>query len=582
MVQKKSKNNSHLDQIAVIENYKGLLDNLRDGILILKEDELLVCNSSCTKMLDINRDEVILEDIIDKLRTTKNLKARDLILKLRNGQSFNPVQLEVSIFPETKSIFNIHSRTISIMGKEFLQVIISDLTRELAVETELFETLSLSNSIFNAIDEVVFILNDSDLTLQSSNLAMEQIFELDRASYKGKRLWDLISNKDDAKRVSDDIEKSLSKTGSLHYVFDMIRNDGIRFPALHSISEIKDSKNKRMAILWIVSDMSHNEYLNKVLAEIETRYQVLFNRAGDATLIIDFESRQIIDANHAAEEHLGFSRMELIGKTIFDITPPGRHQILEDIWPILQKKESQTVRGFSLTKSKIEIPVQTSMVMTNFGSRQVVIAATRDISQQITVEQERLRLEKLEAVRQVTGGIAHEFNQPLQGLMTIADILDLTKLQSGDQRPLIKNIPILVKRMDVLLNRMKGLVRLAVKPYVNADEILDFEMSSRYELMLIIGSEAKLVELAKRVGQARGMQVEMVDAIRKAKSKVLKEQYDIVVCGGLCNYKKNKSVFDEIKEIVGEKRLIRISDYRKKSVPLSESELMRIIDNALA
>ena len=100
--------------------------------------------------------------------------------------------------------------------------------------------------------------------------------------------------------------------------------------------------------------------------------------------------------------------------------------------------------------------------------------------------------------------------------------------------------------------------------------------------MLIIGSQAKLVGLGTRVGQARGMLVETVNTIRKAKSKVLKEQYDIVVCGGLCSLKKNEEIFNEIKEIVGEKRIIEISKYKKKSAVLTESELIRIIDDILA
>jgi PAS domain S-box-containing protein len=580
--QEKSNKKPSVNQPSFFEEQKQMFDNLRDGILLLREDDLLFCNSRLCSILNIKREEITLAQIIKKLSATKNPTARKNILQLSRGHQFDSFQFEVSFFPDTTSTLEIQSIEISFMGEETLQVILSDQTRELAVESELFDTLSIFNSIYNAVDDVVFIIEKSDLTLQSSNLAMEQIFKIDRASCKGKHLWDLISERDDVDKLITEINEKLPKTGALHYVFDMIRSDGEKFPALHSISEIKDCKKKVLAIMWIVSDMSHNEYLNKVLAEVETRYQVLFNRAGDATFLIDFESKQIIDANHAAEEHLGFSRMELIGKTIFSITPPARQKSLEEVWPSLVQKGSQSVRGFSLTKSKVEIPVQTSMVVTKFGSRQVVVAATRDISQQIVIEQERLRLEKLEAVRQVTGGIAHEFNQPLQGLMTIADILDLKKLNLADQQPLIKNIPPLVNRMDLLLNRMKGIVRLAVKPYVNADEILDFEQSSRYEQMLIIGSQAKLVGLGTRVGQARGMLVETVNTIRKAKSKVLKEQYDIVVCGGLCSLKKNEEIFNEIKEIVGEKRIIEISKYKKKSAVLTESELIRIIDDILA
>lgn len=581
MIPKKSIKNPSIEQIAVIEEQKKLFDNLRDGIFLLRGEKLLLCNSACARMLNLDREEITLKQIIEKLAATMNTTARSCILQLGKGLQFGPIQFESSVISDTPSTFEIQSLELFFMGEQALQVIIADLTSEYAVETELFETLSLFNSIFNAIDEAIFILNESDLTLQSSNAAMEQTFKLDRVAFKGKTLWDLIPDEEDAKRVIKDIKEKLPKNGTLHYVFEMKRKDGIRFPALHTITEIKDSKQDKLAIMWIVSDMSHNEYLNKALAEVETRYQVLFNRAGDATFIIDIESRQIIDANHAAEEHLGFSRMEIIGKTIFDLTPPARRKALEDDWQNLIKKESLTIRGYSLTKSKSEVPIQTSMVVTTFGSRQVAIAAIRDISQQIKIEQERLRLEKLEAVRQVTGGIAHEFNQPLQSLMTIAEIIELDKLSPEAQQSVVANIPTLVKRMDVLLNRMKGLVRLAVKPYVQADEILDFEMSTRDSSMLIIESDVDVAEMAIRVAKARGMNAEVARTIKEAKTKILSEHYDNVLCGRLCNLEKNKKTLAEIKENAGDTRIIQMSGQKKKSVLLTESELIKIIDEAL-
>jgi PAS domain S-box-containing protein len=239
---------------------------------------------------------------------------------------------------------------VSFLGEDALQVYVSDITREFEVETELFETLSMLISIFESIEEAIIILDDPDLTLQSANIATEKTFKMDRSAYKGKTLWHLIPNEADVEMLISDIWTKLPRDGILRYNFDMQRDDGVAFPAMHTITEVLSSSGKKIALMWIVTNMTQREYLNQALEEVEARYRILFERAGDVIFIIDVESFQIVDVNEVAEQHIGYSRSELIGKTIHDITPKDRHESLE--MDINQLKQSITspFQGLNLTK----------------------------------------------------------------------------------------------------------------------------------------------------------------------------------------------------------------------------------------
>lgn len=66
-------------------------------------------------------------------------------------------------------------------------------------------------------------------------------------------------------------------------------------------------------------DVSEKRIAKQALAASEHRYRTLFERAGDAILIMDDDARYI-DANEAAAELLGRSRDEIVGRSLNDFS----------------------------------------------------------------------------------------------------------------------------------------------------------------------------------------------------------------------------------------------------------------------
>jgi len=415
---------------AIIDDVcRELIGNVNEGLLLLKDGGIYAANKAFESILGLNpREGYSADEIIARLSTTDNATARACIQRLSTGYVFGPVQCDIKITPDFPRSVEITSKAIVVAGDAMQMVLVHDVTHEYQVEIELFETLSLLNSIFDSIEEAIFVLDEHDFTLRSSNAATEQTFKINRVDYKDKTLWELFADKDGARTLIEDIRDKLPKLGSLYYNFDMKRADGVVFPALQTLTEIQNTSGRKIALLLIVYDKSQRVYLNRALAEVEARYRILFDRAGDATFIIDMSTLQIIDANQAAEKQLGYARSELIGRTIFDISPESRHALLREEFKEIKREKATTIRGLNLTCDGCELAVQTTMIQTSFGGRNVVIATSRDISNQVALEQERLRLEKLEAVQQVAGGIAHEFSQPLQALLTVAELLHSGKM----------------------------------------------------------------------------------------------------------------------------------------------------------
>lgn len=561
--------------------YQAVIDGLRDGLAIVHHGEIAIYNRSLEKLLDFTPSEMNLDNLISVLCLTENATARSCALRLRSNFQLGPIQFDFKLPSGEARTVELLTRIIKLKGDSALQIMLTDLTREYEIEMELFDTLTLLNSVFDAIEEAILILDEKDLTLRSSNIATTQKLKIDRAAYKDQTLWDLIAEPEEAEKFINDIREELPKNRILHFNFEIRRGDGVLIPAMHTVTNVRDGKGQTIAVMWIISDMSQRVYMKRVLAEVENRYRILFDRGGDATFIIDIETLQIIDANQAAEEQLGYARTELIGRTVLDITPSSRHaQLKADIALVGIRTASYTVQGVNLTKDGNEIPVQTSMVTTSFGGRKVIIAACRDISEQMEREAERLRLEKLEAVRQIAGGIAHEVSQPLQGLVTIADLLENPDTPAEMQRSLSGKIPELVRRIADLLNKMKGIVRLATRPYVQRNDILDFNLSTARPRMLVVEDSVELSFLTKKVGNAQGIEVVSVETIKEALVLLVQENFDILMCGSPCERKEGEAFLRKVHQQWSQITVIILSAGLRRVSANAETEIIRLLNDS--
>ncbi len=340
------------------------------------------------------------------------------------------------------------------------------------------EIHALLDSLFEGVEDGIFILEPGSLLIRRSNQAASRIFGLSKEQLLDKPILSLIAQQSRVTEIAGMIASKLPILKSVHIDLEMSRANGTNFSALHGITEVTSSQNEVIAWMWIVTDMTQRIFINRALVDLETRYRLLFDRTADPTLIIDAGSQKIMDANAAAETQLGYLRSDLIGLHMDDITPISRRGKMEIDFASLGIGQSSSIEGVNLKKSGEEIPVQISVVATDFEGRKVFIASCRDISQQKLLENERLRIEKLDTVRKIAGGLAHEFSQPLQGLTTIVDLLGLPGVTMEVREELYKKIEPAVVRMVLLLEQMKKIVRVETKPYAGSNDIIDIKHST--------------------------------------------------------------------------------------------------------
>lgn len=182
--------------------------------------------------------------------------------------------------------------------------------------------------------------------------------------------------------------------------------------------------------------------------------QVLFDSIQDFLFVLD-DGGGILHLNPAAEQRLGYSTGELLGKPVTEVHPPEqREEAIRIIGDMLADQ-----RDFCpiplLSRGGDCIPVETKVVRAKWNGEEALLGISRDITERLQGEEERLRLErqlaqiqKSESLGRMAGAIAHHFNNLLLAIMGNIELAQ----SDLDDRP---------HALELLNNAMTAVLRAA-------------------------------------------------------------------------------------------------------------------------
>ena len=174
------------------------------------------------------------------------------------------------------------------------------------------------------------------------------------------------------------------------------------------------------------------------LRHSEQCYRTLFDSNGDGLSIVSADGR-FLEVNEELCHRLGYSRDELLQMRAQDVfSPSSTNQVFYSLQKVFAEGDGACVfeREHLCRDGKV-VPVELRTRKILFNNEKAVLTSSRDISERKKTEAERKRLEeqlhrsqKMEAVGLMAGGVAHDLNNILTGVVTYPDLL-LLQLPEG-------------------------------------------------------------------------------------------------------------------------------------------------------
>jgi PAS domain S-box-containing protein len=278
---------------------------------------------------------------------------------------------------------------------------------------------------------------------------------------------------------------------------------------------------------WMVEHLEeYRQETDQALKDSEDRYKVLFESAGDGIYIHDFEGN-ILDVNEVQCSRLGYTREEYLKLNMKDIIPPEITHLFPAKFEELKKSGHMVVESVHVRRDGTRFPIETSSSIINYRGVTAILAFIRDISDRKRTEEERNRLQtqllkaqKMEAIGTLAGGVAHDLNNILSGIVSYPELLlmqlpeddplrkpILTIHESGQKAATIVQDLLTLTRRGVSVPAVTDLNQV-ISEYLNGPEhktlesfhpgvIIETDLESN--LLYILGSQAHLSKAVKNL-----------------------------------------------------------------------------------
>jgi PAS domain S-box-containing protein len=429
---------------------RAVLDVALDAVIAIDHrGRILEFNPAAEEMFGRMREDVLGESMAELLIPPSLVEAHQKGFEryLASGEGkilgrrleLSAMRADGSEFPMELAI----SR-VSVDGAPVFTGYVRDLTERKDSETRLRSLAAIVDSSRDAI-----VGRTVDGTVTSWNAAAERLFGYSADEIVGRSIAVLAPYAQESEYSAINAQLRLGLVVE-QFEAERIRKDGTLVEVESTVSPVTDAAGRVVGASAISRDVSGRKRAEETLRASEARYRDLFENATDLIATVDLESR-LTGVNAAFVRALGYSREELVGRSLRDFVPEEWHGELERAGAgKAVDVGSSTVYEHELVARdgrRIQVEVA-SRVMLESGVPVGVEAICRDLTERKQLEEQLRQAQRLEAIGRLAGGIAHDFNNLLTVIAGYSE--ELLERHNPDSEAELREIAAAAERATIL------------------------------------------------------------------------------------------------------------------------------------
>ena len=298
-----------------------------------------------------------------------------------------------------------------------LEGLVIDITERKQAVSAIEKSENRFRTVLNEAPDAIFIITEDD-EIVDANPAACQMLGYNREELLKLKVADLIAG-DSRIRAASIIQTELDLGESFESVD--IHRDGHLIPVEVSVGRMAGAER---LVVSIVRDITERKQVELALRENEEKYRSLFESSADGILLRSIDAH-VLDCNPAACQLYGYTKEELVGLTIYDLTTPDIAAMIPAILVDELAKGGVFLEVSSKTKVGRVFPAEVSTrVVTLLGEKQV-ISFVRDITERKRREREQ------EAIAGVASALRIATTNNEIAPVILNQLLDLMNAQGG-------------------------------------------------------------------------------------------------------------------------------------------------------
>ncbi len=485
-----------------VQNYYSLLfDSMSEAVIVgerqfsptgvFEDVRIVSMNPASETVFSLRRDEAVghrLSAVLASVhRRLMPVAAESLRVGSQRACNYHDAILnrdfEMDVFP---------------VGTSEFAIMATDVTQMTGVERSLKESRRQYEALIANIPGIVYRCKfDRDWTMEFISDGVQEMLDYVPADfYSGRISYHSVICDSVRERVRSRWKDVLCEQGMFNMEYPVRAKNGQQRWVIERGSGVFDPNGRLIALEGIIFDITDR----KVAERAQERFAHVIEQSRDAILLTT-ENGVIVYANSAVHALTGYTKEESIGRTLPEFeSPPINTELYHSMWKTLYKGQiweadfpSRRKNGKAYTEHVVVSPV-----LDEKGRVENFVCICRDVTQDLQDVKERESLRdqlaqatKMESVGRLAGGVAHDFNNMLQGILGYSEMALVQLPPDNPVHADVQSIQNTARRAAELTNQLLVFARRSKKnPKV-------FDVPAAIEKLIamlrrIIGSEVRL------------------------------------------------------------------------------------------
>ena len=382
----------------------------------------------------------------------------------------------------------------------FYGYIVQTLTKEKHQELTISE--DKYRGLFENANDGIILLQDPQLIVADVNREVEKVTGYTKEELLRREAFDLFAP-EEIEKVRGYFKEVTEKGEGRADCLSLMKKDGVSLEV--DLSTKRIDLGDESFYQMIFRDLTEQRKLEKKIRESKRNLEAIFDGIRDQ-LSIQTPDYQIFRVNRAVIENYKLAYKELIGRKCYEVyfqrTLPCENCPIS----VTIETKQPTSSIMKLSGENTTLQIFSYPILDEKGNLLSVIEYMKDITEEQRLQEQLIQSEKLAGIGILASGVAHEINNPLSGIIGMAEVA-LEEEDISKSRSYLMDIMSCAERIAEIVRGLRSYSRAAKKGElgpVDLNEVLEESLK-----MVRLAIKKTSVEVIKKFQPIEKVQANM-------------------------------------------------------------------------